>query len=103
MRAIKPLAGGPGKKSPFMPRHSLDRADLVSLFKWTEAEFLHRFEGSPIRRIGYERWQRNIAVALGNAPTDDAIVNVLHQKKTHASELVKTHIEWAIAQHAALN
>ena len=53
----------------FTPRHGLDDAKLVELFAWSEAEFLARTEGSAIRRIGYECWLRNIAVALGNAPT----------------------------------
>jgi len=85
----------------FSPRHALDQADLISLFTWSESDFLSRFEGSPIRRIGYERWQRNIAIALGNAPTDEHIVTALRHKKTHASALLITHIEWALAQHAA--
>ena len=87
----------------FLPRHALDKADLISLFKWSESEFLSRFEGSPIRRIGYERWQRNIAVALGNAPTDELVITTLQQKITHASALIKSHIEWALAQHAVPN
>lgn len=87
----------------FLPRHALDKADLISLFKWCESEFLSRFEGSPIRRIGYERWQRNIAVALGNAPTDELVITTLQQKITHASALIKSHIEWALAQHAVPN
>jgi epoxyqueuosine reductase len=82
----------------FAPRHGLDQASLLALYEWTEAEFLIRLEGSPIRRIGYERWLRNITVALGNARPTPAIIEALTHKKTHASALVKTHIEWALTQ-----
>ena len=82
----------------FAPRHSLDHATLLDLFSWDESTFLNKMAGSPIRRIGYEQWQRNISVALGNAPPSAAIINALKQKKTHSSALVKTHIEWALAQ-----
>jgi len=85
----------------FAPRHGLDQASLLALYAWTETEFLTRLEGSPIRRIGYERWLRNITVALGNARPTPAIIEALTHKKTHASALVKTHIEWALAQLAA--
>lgn len=85
----------------FAPRNDLDQAKLLTLFAWTEEEFLNRFEGSPIRRIGYERWQRNLSVALGNAPRHPEIISALTHKKTHASALVKTHIEWALAQQNA--
>lgn len=84
----------------FAPRHGLDQASLLALYAWTEAEFLNRLEGSPIRRIGYERWLRNITVALGNTRPTPAIIDALTHKKTHASALVKTHIEWALAQLA---
>ena len=84
----------------FAPRHELDQATLLALYAWTEAEFLNRLEGSPIRRIGYERWLRNITVALGNTRPTPAIIDALTHKKTHASALVKTHIEWALAQLA---
>jgi epoxyqueuosine reductase len=79
-------------------RHGLDDATLVSLFGWTEAEFLQRMEGSAIRRIGYERWLRNIAVALGNAPADDALVDALQARANDPSPLVREHVEWALAQ-----
>ena len=82
----------------FAPRHNLDNATLLNLLSWDENEFLNKMAGSPIRRIGYEQWQRNISIALGNAPPSETIINVLNQKKTHASALVKTHIEWALAQ-----
>ena len=85
----------------FSPRHQLDQATLLSLFAWTETEFLSRLEGSPIRRIGYERWLRNISVALGNAPRSQDIAASLTQKKAHTTALVRTHIEWALAQQTA--
>ena len=87
--------------SEFMPRHNLDDANLLELFAWTEAEFLERFAGSPIRRIGYEQWQRNIAVALGNSQLGSVAIDALTNKKTHSSALVKAHIEWALAQVSA--
>ena len=86
-------------ESDYLPREGLDAPQLVDLFNWTEQEFLQRLEGSPIRRIGYECWLRNIAVALGNADSSPAVVNALHNKQTHPSELVREHVDWALAQH----
>ncbi|MDA8946653.1 tRNA epoxyqueuosine(34) reductase QueG [Luminiphilus sp.] len=83
----------------FAPREGLDQADLVTLFAWTEKEFEDRLQGSPIRRIGHERWLRNIAVALGNAETTQEIVNALRSKQDTSSPLVKEHIAWALNQH----
>ena len=83
----------------FAPREGLDQADLVTLFAWTEKEFEERLQGSPIRRIGHERWLRNIAVALGNAETTQEIVNALRSKQDTSSPLVKEHIAWALIQH----
>jgi len=83
----------------FSPRKDLDSGDLVELFAWEEATFLARTEGTAIRRIGHERWLRNIAVALGNAPTTDAILQALHSRSDHSSALVREHVEWALAQH----
>lgn len=83
----------------FSPRQSLDDIELLSLFNWTEKEFLNNTEGSPIRRIGYQSWQRNLAVALGNAKTEPAIIGALKNKLTSASPMVKEHIEWALQQH----
>lgn len=71
---------------------------MLDLWRWTETEFLNYTEGSAIRRIGYQRWQRNIAVALGNAPFDPAIVDALEQQLASASELVAEHIQWALGQ-----
>jgi epoxyqueuosine reductase len=83
----------------FAPRHRLDAPKLIELFAWSEAEFLARTEGSAIRRIGYECWLRNIAVALGNAPTSPAVLGALHARREHQSELVREHVSWALAQH----
>ena len=83
----------------FLPRNRLDEASLLELFTWTEQEFLDNTEGSAIRRIGYDGWQRNIAVALGNAPKSDEIVDALCGKLNVASPMVREHVEWAIEQH----
>jgi epoxyqueuosine reductase len=83
----------------FVPRHALDGAKLVELFAWTEVQFLERTEGSAIRRIGYECWVRNIAVALGNAPTTPDVINALLARRDDPSALVREHVEWALAQH----
>lgn len=85
----------------FSPRHQLDQTTLLSLFAWTENEFLSRTEGSAIRRTGYQGWLRNIAVALGNAPASTAIIKALEDKRATATPLVTEHIEWAIAEQSA--
>jgi epoxyqueuosine reductase len=86
------------KEMYFSPRHNLDNSDLLTLFKWTEDEFLRKTEGSPIRRIGYQRWLRNLAVGLGNADGCEKILQQLEHTATDASELVKEHVVWAIKQ-----
>ncbi len=86
-------------EADFSPRDNLDKPDLISLFAWSEEEFLQRTEGSAIRRIGHECWLRNIAVAMGNAPRDQSIVNALTKRLDHASELVREHVQWALEQH----
>ena len=83
----------------FAPRNSLDHAELVDLFAWSEAEFLDKTAGSAIRRIGHERWLRNIAVALGNAKTTPEVVAALRARQDGESELVTEHVAWALAQH----
>ena len=88
----------PVSTQDFQPRHSLDNAVLTDLFSWSESEFNTRLEGSPIRRIGYQRWLRNIAVALGNRKATNAVLAVLEEKKLVATPMVREHIEWAIAQ-----
>ncbi len=83
----------------FRVRNNLDRATLVDLFAWDEDEFLRRTEGSAIRRSGHERWLRNIAVALGNAPRTDAVIAALESRREHASPVVREHVEWALGRH----
>jgi epoxyqueuosine reductase len=82
----------------FSPRHDLDSEELLTLFSWSEDEFLNRTEGSAIRRTGYDGWQRNIAISLGNADYDPHIVTALKERKTTASPMVDEHLDWALAQ-----
>jgi len=82
----------------FNVRHRLDDSALTDLFGWSEAEFLARTEGSAIRRIGYECWLRNIAVALGNAPPSASAIAALQARSDHASALVREHVQWALRQ-----
>jgi epoxyqueuosine reductase len=89
------------REPDFRPRHGLDAAELVQLFLWDEATFLQRTEGSAIRRIGYERWSRNLAVALGNAPGGEALVRALRLRRPDASPLVGEHVDWALRRHGA--
>lgn len=83
----------------FRARNGLDQASLVELFAWSEAEFLQRTEGSAIRRAGYQGWLRNIAVALGNAPTSPAILAALSARRDDTSLLVREHVQWALDRH----
>ena len=85
----------------FRARHGLDDPDLVELFGWTEDEFLERFRGSPVRRIGHVAWLRNVAVALGNAPTSDRVLEALRARSAHPAPLVREHVAWALARHGA--
>lgn len=85
----------------FKVRHGLDSASLVSLFAWSEEQFLARTEGSAIRRIGHVAWLRNIAVALGNAPMSEDVLEALRAREHHESPLVREHVRWALEQHAA--
>ena len=89
----------PTRERDFAPRHGLDRIALVDAFAWSEAEFLTRSEGSPLRRIGHERWLRNLAVALGNAPTTPEVIAALQARHDDPSELVREHVRWALARH----
>ncbi len=84
----------------FAPRDPLDAPDLVELFGWSETDFLHYTEGTAIRRIGHERWLRNVAVGLGNAPTTPAVIKALEARRDDPSELVREHTRWALRQHA---
>ena len=83
-------------ETDFLPRHGLDRAGLIELFAWDESTFLRRTEGSAIRRLGHERWLRNIAVALGNQPPSAPVTAALRDRLGHPSELVLEHVLWAI-------
>lgn len=87
----------------FNVRNGLDNAMLVDLFAWSEEQFNRNMEGSAIRRIGHERWLRNIAVGLGNAahalPQDPQIVAALNARAAHPSALVREHVSWALARH----
>jgi epoxyqueuosine reductase len=80
-------------------RHRLDATRLAELFEWTQGDFDARLRGSAIYRIGYERWSRNIAVALGNAPRSPEVLAALQRRRDDASPLVREHVEWALAQH----
>ena len=84
----------------FRARNELDTATLPQLFAWSEAEFMSRTEGSAIRRSGHERWLRNIAVALGNAPATPAVLEALASRRDDASDVVREHVAWALARHS---
>ena len=86
----------------FAVRNGLDRATLVELFAWSEAEFDQRMRGSAIRRIGYERWLRNLAVGLGNAPSSPEVIAALRSRLDHRSALVREHVQWALSRHERL-
>lgn len=82
----------------FIARKTLLAPDLLSLWQWDESTFLKNTEGSPIRRIGYEKWQRNIAVCLGNSTPSSEIIAALTDKLESSTPMVKEHIEWALKQ-----
>jgi len=87
-----------GCEDDFQPRQQLDEITLLELFSWNEQDFLHNTQGSPIRRIGFDCWQRNIAVALGNAPFNENIICALQAQLIEANDMVAEHIHWAISQ-----
>jgi epoxyqueuosine reductase len=87
------------QESDFAPRQGLDRATLAALFAWSASDFAERLAGSAIRRIGHERWLRNLAVGLGNAPTSVGVLTALHGRRQDPSPLVREHVEWALARH----
>ena len=91
----------PTAEADFAPRHGLDDAELADLFAWDEDTWLASTEGSAIRRIGYERWLRNVAVALGNAASSDAVINALQARRMDDSQLVRDHVKWALARHSS--
>jgi len=86
----------PTDEADFHPRHGLENASLIALFNWDEARFLQRTEGSAIRRLGHERWLRNLAVALGNGPADTQAIEALQERLNHPSALVREHVCWAL-------
>ena len=88
-------------ETDFQPRHALDDSELVALFAWDEAEWKRKTSGSAIRRAGYVGWLRNLAVALGNAPTSTEVVTALRLRAGHPSALVREHVAWALNQHEA--
>ncbi len=83
----------------FRVRHGLDAAELTGLFAWSGQEFLERTAGSAIHRIGYERWSRNLAVGLGNAPSSSPVIAALQARADDASALVREHVAWALRRH----
>ncbi len=89
------------EEKDFAVRHGLDRATLVELFAWTKDEFNERLAGAAIRRIGFERWLRNLAVGLGNAPTAPEVIAALQARREHPSALVREHVAWALGRHLA--
>jgi epoxyqueuosine reductase len=89
-------------EADFAPRHGLDNAALTDLFAWTEEQWSERTRGSPLRRPGYTGWLRNVAVALGNAPRTQQVIDALRARSAHPSPLVREHVAWALARHAAV-
>jgi epoxyqueuosine reductase len=88
-------------ETDFRPRHGLERTPLLTLFRWSEQEFLDHTEGMALRRIDYRQWQRNVAIALGNAPYDAAAVATLRDRQRGAEPWLAEHFEWAIARQLA--
>lgn len=88
----------PTDVADFKPRFNLDAPDLCELFGWSEAEFNERMQGSPIRRIGYTNWLRNIAVALGNATRSDKVISALHSRSDSSNTMLREHVEWALQE-----
>jgi len=86
-------------ETDFNPRHQLNTQQLLDVFAWSEEIFLAKTEGSAIRRIGHDRWLRNIAVALGNSPTSPRVIEVLKSMLNHHAEMVREHVQWALDQH----
>ncbi|WP_145253672.1 tRNA epoxyqueuosine(34) reductase QueG [Pseudomonas sp. DE0157] len=89
----------PTREQDFQPRHGLENAELAQMFRWDEPTFLRKTEGGPLRRAGYERWLRNLAVGLGNAPSTIPVIEALKARRDDASPLVREHVEWALARH----
>ncbi len=89
------------KEPDFSPRQKVTDQELLTLLAWSEADFLNNTEGSAIRRIGYQAWVRNVAVALGNGPSTTEIIDALASKRAQPdlSEMAREHLDWALAQH----
>jgi epoxyqueuosine reductase len=87
----------------FKVRHRLDATALTELFRWTETEWEERMRGSAIHRLGFERFSRNVAVALGNAPASDEVIRALEERREDASPLVREHVEWALSRQRTLS
>ena len=90
---------GMSAEADFDPRHGLDGPALVDLFSWSREDYETRTEGMALRRLGYERWLRNIAVALGNAPASPTVAAALESRRRDPSELVREHVAWALSRH----
>jgi epoxyqueuosine reductase len=86
-------------EADFAVRNGLDNVSLVQLFAWTSEEFDVKLAGSPIRRIGYEQWLRNLAVGLGNAPSSPAVLTALEARREDPSSIVREHVRWALQNH----
>ena len=91
----------PSAEADFRVRGRLDDASLCELFRWDESTFDHETRGSALRRTGYIGWLRNIAVALGNAPTTDTVLEALRSRRDHPSAVVREHVHWALERHRA--
>ncbi len=89
----------PTTEDDFSPRHELDDTGLIRLFRWTQEEWDEATRGSALRRAGYEGWLRNIAIALGNANSAPSIIAALRERAADPSDVVREHVEWALAQH----
>jgi epoxyqueuosine reductase len=85
----------------FAPRHGLDAAGLLDLWAWDEAEWLAKTEGMPLRRLSYERWLRNLAIAMGNAPRSAAVAEALQRRAEHEDAVVREHVAWALERQRA--
>jgi len=92
----------PTGEDDFAPRHGLDTPELTDLFSWSEETWLEKTKGSAIRRIGHERWLRNVAVALGNAASTPEVKSALAARQHDESPLIAEHVEWALKQHETI-
>ena len=90
----------PSTEKDFAVRLGLDRPSLVELFGWSEGEWVQATEGMALRRIGYAGWLRNLAVALGNAPTSAEVLGALRLRADHPDDMIREHVAWALEQHA---